>query len=707
MQGQSAPPAPRASLWWTAALILGLVLACYFPALRGGFLWDDDAHVTRPGLRSLAGLWQIWSNVRATQQYYPLLHSAFWVEHRLWGDSALGYHLVNVLLHATSAILLVIILRRLNVPGARLAGVLFAVHPVCVESVAWISEQKNTLSLVFYLLSALAYLRFDGSRGRPGACRAYVLALLLFIAALLTKSVTATLPAALLVVLWWKRGRLTLRDAWPLIPWFAAGISGGLFTALVERKLIGAEGAAFDLSLVERCLLAGRVIWFYLGKLAWPSGLVFVYPRWDVRTAAAGWAGYLAAAVLVTAALWLLRRRSRGPLAAWLFFIGSLFPALGFFNVYPFLFSYVADHFQYLASMGIIAAFSAGAAQSLDRASANIRGAGLGLAGLLVGFFVILCDAQSRTYADQFALYTATIERNPQCWMAHNNLGLWYEGRRELGKAIAEYQEAIRLKADFASVHNNLGGLLRTMPGRADEAYAHIREALRLQPDFAEAHNNLGVWYGDRGEPGKAAAEYEQALRLKPDYAPAHNNLGSVLAPVPGRLGDAVAHFQEAVRLQPDFAEARFNLGTALLGSPGRTDEAVAQFHEALRFKPDFEEAHRSLGSALMKMPGRQDEGLLQLREALRLRPGDGEAHYDLGLAQASLGKTEEAVAQLEEALRLMPGYPEIRVNIALALLRAPGHESEAAAQLEEFLRERPGDEAARRLLARIRAGQP
>jgi len=705
MQGERATRQPGANLGWAAALILGAALASYWPALGGGLLWDDAAHVTRPGLRSLAGLWAIWTDPRATQQYYPLLHSAFWLEHRLWGDATIGYHLANVLEHALAAVLLVVILRRLGVAGAWLAGLLFAVHPVCVESVAWISEQKNTLSLVFYLGAALAYLRFDAGRGRAGASRAYLLATFLFVLALLTKSVTATLPAALLVVLWWRRGTLGWRrDALPLAPWFALGISGGLFTALVERRLIGAEGADFDLALVERLLLAGRAVWFYLGKLAWPAGLVFVYPRWDVRASAGAWAGYLAAAILVTAALWLLRRRSRGPLAAWLLFVGSLFPALGFFNVYPFRFSYVADHFQYLACIGPIAAFSAGAAGLLDRASPGLRRAGVGLAGLLAASLAVASRAQSATYADPGTLYRVTLASNPGCWMAHNNLGLWYEGRRDFDRAISEYEEALRLRKDYASVHNNLGGLLRTMPSRGDEALRHIQEALRLQPDLAEAHNNLGVWYGDRGDATKAAAQYEEALRLQPDYATAHNNLGSVLATLPGRLGDATAHFEEAVRLQPDFAEARNNLGNALLAAPGRLDDAIAQYEEAVRLQPEFEQARKNLGNALLRKPARQDEAVAQFREALRLRPDDGEAHNSLGLALGVLGRNPEAIAEFEEALRLTPGYPEIRINIALALLRTPGREGEAEAQLEAVLRERPGNEAARRLLDRIRA---
>jgi len=701
------PSAPRAGPWWTAALILVLTLACYWPALRGGLVWDDDAHVTRADLRSVPGLWRIWSDVRATQQYYPLLHSAFWVEHRLWGDSTLGYHLVNLLLHAACACLLVLLLRRLKVPGAALAGLVFAVHPVCVESVAWISEQKNTLSLVFYLLAALAYLRFDEGRGTPKAARSYAVASFLFVLALLTKTVTATLPAALLVVLWWQRGRVARRDVLPLVPWFVLAALSGLFTAAVEHDLVGARGSQFDLTLLERCLLAGRVIWFYLGKLLWPFDLVFVYPRWDVKSAAPGWAGYLAAAVMVTAALWLLRRRSRGPLAAWLFYVGSLFPALGFVNVFPFIFSYVADHFQYLASIGIITACSAGAAMLAARAGPSVRSACRALAALLVAALAVLSAAQSRTYSDRYTLYETTIERNPRCWMAHNNLGLWYEERGDLKAAIAQYEEALRLKEDYASVHNNLGGILRTMPGRSDEAFEHIREAVRLEPGFAEAHNNLGVWYGDRGDRENAAAEYGEALRLKPSYATAHNNLGSVLATMPGRMDEAVAHFQEAVRLKPDFAEARNNLGTAWLNTPGRSSDAIAQFEEALRARPDFAQAHKNLGNALLRTPDRLDEAIAQFGEALRLQPDDGEARNNLGLALNAKGRPAEAVAQFEDALRLMPAYAEIRLNIAMALLRIPGRENEAEAQLEAFLEARPGNETALRMLSRIRANRP
>jgi len=312
------------------AVIFAVTLLAYLPAMRGGFLWDDDFHVTQPDLQSVEGLKRIWCEMGATQQYYPLLHSAFWVEHRLWGDSVVGYHLTNILLHAAAACLVVAVVRRLihgeSSPSTPLrafdpekvaagherrryagvewlAGLIFALHPVCVESVAWISEQKNTLSTIFYLGSALVYLRFDQDR-RPSR---YFLALGLFVLALLTKTVTATLPAALLVVFWWQRGRLQwIRDVRPLLPWLGLGATAGLLTSWVERTFIGAQGADFTLNLLERCLLAGRVIWFYLGKLVWPADLIFIYPRWAVD--AAVWWQYL----FPLAALVAARRSSWG-----------------------------------------------------------------------------------------------------------------------------------------------------------------------------------------------------------------------------------------------------------------------------------------------------------------------------------------------------------------------------------------------------------
>jgi hypothetical protein len=266
-------PTSRNRGWFLGLLLVAAVIFAYQPAWHAGFIWDDNAHVTKPALRSLNGLARIWMQLGATQQYYPLVHSVFWVEHRLWGDATVGYHLINILLHAVSALLLVKLLRQLKIPGAWLAAAIFALHPVQVESVAWISELKNTLSGAFYLGSALAYLGFD--RNRSGGN--YALALGLFVLGLLSKTVIATLPAALLVVFWWQRGKLCWKqDVRPLLPFFIAGIGAGLFTAWVEGKyIIGAESSEFNFSIIERFLIAGRVTLVLPGQtfLAGKSGL--------------------------------------------------------------------------------------------------------------------------------------------------------------------------------------------------------------------------------------------------------------------------------------------------------------------------------------------------------------------------------------------------------------------------------------------------
>ncbi len=340
------------------------VLLVYQPAWHGGFIWDDDAHVTKPELRSWQGLYRIWFDVRATTQYYPLLHSAFWIEHRLWGDATLGYHLVNLLLHAAAAVMVALILRRLAVPGAYLAAAIFALHPVHVESVAWITEQKNTLSAVFYLGAMLVYLHFDQTR----KIALYWWALGLFLLAILSKTVTATLPGALLVIFWWQRGRLSWkRDVLPLTPLFLLGAGGGMVTAWWELQVNHCVGPEFQFTPVERLLIASRAVWFHLWKLCWPTKLTFFYPRWQIDSGA--WWQYLfplgLTALLV--GLWSIRRRTRAPLAALLFFGGTLFPVLGFFNLYTFRYSLIANHYQYLASLGAITLAAAGGVLLLER----------------------------------------------------------------------------------------------------------------------------------------------------------------------------------------------------------------------------------------------------------------------------------------------------------------------------------------------------
>jgi tetratricopeptide (TPR) repeat protein len=509
-----------------------------------------------------------------------------------------------------------------------LAALLFAVHPVCVESVAWISEQKNTLSLLFYLLAALAYFDFQARR----RWRSYVLASVLFLFALGTKTVTATLPAAILLVLWWKNGRLRLRkDAGPLLPWFLFSLAGGLLTAWVERRLLGAEGAQFNLSAGQRLMLSGRAIWFYLGKLVWPRNLMFSYPRWNVPAEASGWSIYFAGVLGVTAALWWIRRRSRGALTAWLFFIGSLFPALGFFNVYAFVFSYVADHFQYLACLGIIVPLAVGFVHLLAGADPRVRNCGRLLLAALVIAMAFAAHGRSRAYRHEDTLYREMLAGNPTFWLAHNNLAIALaKSPAGLSEALVHYEQALQLKPDYVEAHYNLANALAKMQGRGFDAIDH----------------------------------YNAALKLKPDYAEAHNNLATGLAKLPGRLPDALHHFALAAKLNPDYVEAHYNLGIELAKLPERLPEALAEFELALHLSPGFVKGRLALADALVKIPSRALEAVAQYQEALRINPNCVEAHNNLGVAYARQGRLEEARRQWLQALELSPDFGNARKNL-------------------------------------------
>ncbi len=609
-----------------AALLFGVTFLAYLPAMNGGMLIDDVDHITAPALQSLHGLWAIWFKIGATAQYWPLMHTAFWLEHKLWGDAFLGYHLVNVLLHATAACLLIAVVRRRELPGAWLAGFLWALHPVAVQSVAWMSEQKNTLSTVFYLASALLYLHFDRTRQR----RVYFQALALFVMALLTKSVTATLPAALLVVFWWRRGRLSLKsDVLPLVPWFGIALASGLVTAWVEQRFIGAAGADFSLSFIARCLLAARVVWFYFAKLLLPFNLLFYYPRWQID-AAVWWQWLPLVGVLLAAAagVWLARRGRRGPLAALLLFGGTLVSVLGFLNVYPFLFSFVADHFQYLASQVVAVAAACVLTVALRRFPASAR---LALPVALAVLLGVLSFRQSALYRDGETLYRHSIAHNPDSWAAHNNLGI----------ALSEE------------------------PGRMPEAIREFQESLRIRPNNLGAHYNLASALAETDRAAEAIAEYEAALRIDPSYMDAHYNLALLLLKVPGRDPEAIQHLETVLRLKPDLAPAYANLGAALAGMMGRAPDAVAHLQTALRLDPNLLEAHYTLGSLFSKMPDRLADAIAEFQAAIRLNPDFAEAHYRLGLALAQLpGRRAEAVQHLETASRLRPDVEEVRAAL-------------------------------------------
>ena len=564
----AAPRPDRARGLLAAALLVAAVAAAYAPALDCGFVWDDDRHVTENDtLRSAQGLRRIWFSIGATPQYYPMVHTSFWLEYRLWGLDPMGYHAVNVALHALCALLVwrVLLLYPLPPAAAWLAAALFALHPVHVESVAWISERKNVLSAAFTLASLLAYLRFldAGSAGSRARRRHYALSLALYLGALASKTVASMLAPALLLLAWGRRGRVARRDAVALLPFFAAGIGAGLLTVWMERHRVGAVGAEWELSAAERVLVAGRALWFYAAKLLWPSGLSFIYPRWAIDPSAWWQWLYPAAAAGLLGALFAARRRiGAGPFVAVAFFAGTLAPALGFFDVYPMRFSFVADHFQYLASLGPIAL----AAALAERAAARLGPPGHRIfAAAAAGVLVLLGSLTFRQvaiYRDAETLWTATLERNPGAWIAYTNLGHILEERGDSERALELYREAIRVEDRAEMAHYNLGSSL-ARSGRIEEGVRHLRRAVELEPRFTAAQMNLGNALAARGDLDAAIACYRAATLADPRAADAHRNLGVALL-ARGDLEGAIAALRRALKLRPGWRSARRELDRAL-----------------------------------------------------------------------------------------------------------------------------------------------
>ncbi len=597
------------------ALLFIATFAAYQPAWNGKPLWDDDQHITKPSLQSLQGLLHIWTKPGATEQYYPVTHTLFWVEYRLWGDSTPGYHLMNILLHVLAAFMLVKLLRLLRVPGAWLAGALFALHPVEVESVAWITELKNSLSMVFFLGSLLLYLRFDLKREwkyRAGS-------LALFILAMLSKTSVVPLPAILLVIVWWKRGRLSWKkDCLPLIPFFLAGLFFSAVTMWVERKYVGTHGFEFEFSLPERFLIIGRGILFYLGKVAWPSPLIFIYPRWNVNAAEAWQYAFPFAALALGGALWLRRRRSRAPLAVYLYFVFMLVPVVGFISQWAFRYSFVADHWVNLASLGPIVFVSALVAAVWAKTGKSLKLSIAATCGIVLVLLAVLTWRQCRMYADSPTLYHTILEKNPACWMACNNLGT-----------------------------------IMLDNGRVDEALGWFNRSLDINPDNAESITNLGNALTQLGRTDEAIARYQDAVNLNPRDFDALNGLG-VVSMKAGKTDESIAWYRKALELNEDDELVHFNLGNALLKS-GKPDEAIAQYRRALEINPLHTQAYNNLGGALMRV-NRPDLAARVYLKALQTSP----ASLDLlnNLCQAYLqsgnlaGSIQAAGRAFELALR-------------------------------------------------------
>ena len=607
-----------------AFLALGLlVIVSYLPAmLWGGFIWDDNLCIKVDPVREVSGLQQIWFSPSAIEEehhYWPLVYTTFWLEHKLWGFAPAGYHIVNVLLHLANTLLLWHLLRRLAVPGAWVVAAVFAVHPLHVESVAWIIERKDVLSGLFYLAAVLAWMRFVE---KPSA-RWYACSLVLYAAGLLSKSIVVTLPAALLIWHWWKQGRVTSADLWRLVPFFAVGLVitvGDL--SFYRSETTGSLGY----SLAERMLIASHALWFYAGKLLWPSELAVIYPRWDIHVADPLAWGYLVAAIALVVALWHFRPQlGRGPLAGALFFAVTISPVLGFVDYTYMKYAFVADRHQYLAGIGVMAVVIGSAAYGTRRLSSRWQKSTLGIAAVSLVVLGMLTWRQASIYRDDETFNRHIIALNPQARNAHRHLGiaLYEQGRYE--EALDSYRVAVAHRPNYAKVHSNLGMVLNKLE-RFEEAETHVRRAIALDPKTKIRYQRLGNALYGQDRYAEAADAYRVSAEHHPDYVQAHSGLGAALNEL-GRFEEAETHLRRAIALNPNHTEALYHLAT-------------------LRFRQQ-----------------RLDEAIELLQRLIGIEPGHARALGDIGVALFYLDRSDEALQHFDQALSLDPTLEDVRAN--------------------------------------------
>jgi len=666
------PETPREPIDWgpwlwggLLALLVGFV---YFPTLGNGFIWDDDAHVlSNVALRSGDGLYNMWFKWGAIPQYYPLVHTTLWVEYQLWGFQPAGYHLVNMLMQAACAILLWRVLLRLNVPGAWLAAAIFAVHPVCVESVAWVSELKNLQSAALALGSILVYLRYAPPEEPADARRNvqgwdYELSLSLFIAALLSKTVTAVVPAVLLVIYWWKRGRIVWRDVAELSPMFLFGAALSSVTVWLETSFVGASGSEWNYTPLERILIAGRALWFYAGKIVWPYPLSFFYPRFAIDTHAPWQYLFPVGAIAVLVGLWAGREKwGRGPFAAVLIFCIAVFPALGFFDVYPFRYSQVADHFQFQGAMALIAL---GAAVAVLAARSLPTGVAAGLGAVLLVPLAVTAQQKTHVYRNLETLYTDVLHWNPASWIAHINLADYLERSNRTEEAIPHYREGL----DHLGPNNwHVGDLSRAfeLTGQIPAAVAQFQQDLDsdlTDVEKSELHRYIGDLLVLEGKNDEAIKHFESAIELNPDNAMAMSNLGQVLLDSQDLEGAEKA-LEKSIAINPAIWRSQLRLGI-LRKLQGQVDDAMVAIAHALQLNPNSSKAREEFATLLL-VKGDLQNAVVQLQQALILDPNAAGPHYLAGVILGNQGKLDAAMNEFEAAVKLDPNHKGAKENIA------------------------------------------
>ncbi|MDQ6625501.1 MAG: tetratricopeptide repeat protein [Verrucomicrobiota bacterium] len=662
--------ASRAVQFSLGLLLIAATVAAYQLVWRAGYIWDDDLYVTaNPLLTAPDGLRRIWFSLDSPSQYFPLVYSVFRLEHALWGFDPSGYHWVNIALHATNAVLLLL----LRIPGAWLAAALFALHPVQVESVAWVTELKNVLMGLFFLLTLYSWVRFIQAEKRAQILP-YVAALVFYALALFSKTTACTLPAALVLILWLRRVPITAARWAQVAPFVVLGGAMGAVTVWWERFHQGTQGQGFAVGIPDRVLIASRAIWFYLGKLVWPQELCFSYPRWPISAGDPSdylWVGITIAAAF---AVWFLRRYfGRSVETAMVFFVATLSPMLGFIMLYTFRYSWVADHYQYLACIGPLALFAAG----VDRASARYGRAvnvivAVGGAALLLALGARTWQ-QGAIYRNAETLWRATIAVNPRSALAHNSLGVLLAGTVPIEEEEAEFRKAVEIDPNDAEAHNNIGHVL-VRRGLNEEAIAEYERAVELHPRFAKAHGNLAMLLLQLGRSDDALSHLQQVLTVEPQNAGLEKSVGDILVSE-YKTAEATEHWKRAGELAPDNAALQGEVGRAFAGI-GKLDVALPYLRRAAELAPQDAQAHYNYATAL-SMGERFAEAIPEYREALKIQPDFAAARVNLATSYALIDRLEDAVAEFERSLESSPN--DARVHKTLAnLLRELGRKDES-----------------------------
>ena len=633
----------RTGLLLQVFLIAAMTFAAYRPAMRGAFLWDDDLYAANRVLDEPGALAKIWTLGDFTDKFYykqyPAVYSVFWLGRRAWGGSPAGFHLLNVLLHIANACLAWVLLRRLGVRWAWLAGAIFALHPVQLESVAWITELKNVLSGLFFLLALLAYELFAAGARR----KFYLLSLALFALALLSKPVTVVFPLTLLLLRWFKGLKTGRRELADLAPFFLLALAAGLFTARLEIDTANPE---ISLAPAQRVLLAARALWFYPLKFFLPVDLSFSYERWTINPADLKAWFWPALTLLAGAPLWRFREKlGRAFFAGLGFYVLNIALFLGFISIYTFRYSFVADHYQYLASLGL-AALAAGGLRAACRTRRLAVGAGAAVL-LLLGGATWRHGAVYRTPA---ALWEDVLRKDPGSRLALINLGAGLTG----APALAYWERAAAAHPEYYEAQSNLAAALANL-GRKKEAAARFKKALELNPGFTKAHENLARLFAAEGDYARAAAHYGALLKLDPGYGRARNDYGLVLLAA-GKPREAEFQFRKAAQFNPSEAGPLSNLGMALYAQ-GRMAEAAQALRGALKLNPAMAQACNNLGMALYAL-GRPEEGDLAFRDAVRLEPGNAVFYFNWGSVAAGAGKTADAENHFRRARELRAAPP-------------------------------------------------